>query len=74
MLLCGIRLVQIEWFNVNQIPSARWHKVERLIAVKIPVRVLQDNSRVCGCFGYCGAQSQLKSYILVALRFSLGFV
>lgn len=33
--------------------------------MKIPARVLEDNSRLW--FGYCGAQSQLKSCILVAL-------
>jgi len=36
LLELDLWLVQIEWFNVNQIPGARWHKVERLAAVKTP--------------------------------------
>lgn len=34
-------LVQIEWFNVNQIPFARWCKVEGLTAVKTPADALE---------------------------------
>ena len=36
LLELDLWLVQIEWFNVNQIPGARSHKVERLAAVKTP--------------------------------------
>lgn len=41
LLELDLWLVQIEWSNVNQIPSARWHKVERLIAVKAPAGALE---------------------------------
>lgn len=43
LLELDLWLVQIECFNVNQIPSARWRKVEieRLIAVKAPAGALE---------------------------------
>lgn len=63
LLELDLWLVQIEWFNINQIPSARQHKVERVRDVKTPagtpeVTRPQGNNRVCVSSGDGGAQSQ----------------